>query len=111
MTFLQKTLASAFVGLGLLTSGCYNPQINDADFLCSINDPACPDGFQCVEPFRDGGTPKQCTLKSDCICVSDATINGGLTVAPAPSVPAAMSAVSAVPALAPAIERTAATTR
>jgi hypothetical protein len=49
-TFVRWTvLAACLLSLGLLVGGCYNPQVKNGGFACSMTDnPPCPHGFFCV---------------------------------------------------------------
>ncbi len=43
-----SVLAACLLALGL-ASGCYNPQVKNGGFACSMTDnPPCPEGFYCV---------------------------------------------------------------
>jgi hypothetical protein len=37
--------------LGLISVGCYHPDIKNKGFSCSVDRPQCPDGFSCVAGF------------------------------------------------------------
>jgi hypothetical protein len=85
-------MARLSVALGLaalvVLAGCYNPKINEGDFLCGPNG-ACPAGFKCAPdnrcyrnvPPSDGGTdlPRDVGGGSDVIAADGGMCQRGLS--------------------------------
>jgi hypothetical protein len=49
-SFMSGWIARSVSLLGLVSAGCYNPQLSNPSFYCHADDnPACPDGQTCVD--------------------------------------------------------------
>jgi hypothetical protein len=58
-----RFLALLLVSMG---AGCFNPQVKDLGFACSLADvDPCPVGFQCINGFCDNGSGARRTPTAD----------------------------------------------